>query len=81
VRLFFKKDRLKYDKKIKIKKQFKNKYVSLKRIWSSWCKLDSHTGIGKDPITGAIIRDDETWHLFVQANPIVQPLDKLHMHT
>jgi hypothetical protein len=61
---FFKQEGLKYDQK-----QLKNKYAGLKRIWSSWCKLDSHTGIGKDPITGGIICDDETWQLFVEANP------------
>ena len=61
---FFKQEGLEYDKK-----QLKNKYASLKRIWSSWCKLDSHTGIRNDPITGGIICDDETWQLFVEANP------------
>ena len=50
-----------------VKKQFKNKWDSLKKEYGYWLALKrAATGLGWDDKLGTVIADDEWWTLYIQ---------------
>jgi hypothetical protein len=58
-----------------VRKQFKNRWETLKKDYSTWKSLNQNaSGLGRDPITKTIDASDDWWTLEIQVSSFLHHL-------
>ena len=58
-----------------VRKQFKNRWETLKKEYSTWKSLNQNaSGLGRDPVTKTIDASDDWWELEIQVSFLLHHL-------